>query len=78
VADPRLKAAIVKAGRSATLVGLVPAAVLGRPPAPGDTWRLAITAHGVCPTDTLDLGWPRRKGDGLLEGPGNWGIVTFE
>jgi hypothetical protein len=78
VPDPRCQATVTQRDGRLAFVAILQPEVLGKAPAKGDTWRLAVSAHGVSPADTLDLGWPRRKAEGLLSGPGNWGLVSFE
>ncbi len=78
VPDPRCQATVTQRDGRATFTVVLPPEVVGRAPAAGETWRLAVSAHGVSATDTLDLGWPRRKTEGLLAGPSNWGLVTYD
>ena len=62
----------------------VPTAVLGAAPQAGQKWRLGLAVqraggmrNGAIHT-AMSAGWPRAKGQGLLDGTGRWGLIELQ
>ncbi len=78
VVDERCRAALTTKPGSVTITGQIPAEALGRAPRAGEAWRIAASVHGAALDGGFESGWPRLKSEGLLDGPGVWGIIKFE
>jgi hypothetical protein len=78
VVDERCRATLTTRPGGFTIAGQISAEALGRAPRAGETWRIAASVHGASLDGGFEAGWPRLKSDGLLNGPGAWGVVKFE
>ena len=77
VPETRLRTVIAEAIDSVVISGFVPAEALGRAPAAGEIWRIAISARAASDASSPEAAWPRLKSAGLTNGPSAWGTVTF-
>ncbi len=76
--DPRGRSAIAVDGEGMTVEWLVPVAALGgKAPSPGTTWRAAVCVRSVADGEILDAAWPRPKSQGILDGSAAWGVLRF-
>jgi hypothetical protein len=78
VPEDRCQVSIGRADGAVVFEGLVPTEAIGRTPETGELWRCAVSVHGIGPQGSIEAAWPRTKADGLVDGPGSWGMVVFE
>jgi hypothetical protein len=77
VTEERCRTTIAEGKDTIVFEGLVPGEALAQAPAAGESWRCGVSVRGVSAERAIEAGWPRTKTDGLLTGPGGWGVVTF-
>ncbi len=77
VPDDRCQGAVAADPGGFTFEALIPYEVLGGTPA-NEPWRIGVAFQGVGAGEQSAWAWPRLKGDGLTDGPGQWGEVRFE
>ena len=76
--DPRGRSALTVDGEGMSVEWLVPVAALGgKAPSPGTTWRAAVCVRSVADGEILDAAWPRPKSQGILDGSATWGVLRF-
>jgi hypothetical protein len=76
--EMRCQTAVTVRGEWALVAGLLPPEVLGKAPEPGAKWRAALSVRGSSPGAIVEAAWPRAKSQGLLNGPGSWGVIEFQ
>lgn len=76
--DTRGRAAVAVDASGMGVEWLVPVAALGgKAPSPGGTWRAALCVRSVTDGESLDAAWPRPKSQGILDGSAAWGLLRF-
>jgi hypothetical protein len=76
--DKRCRTAMRVGAGEYVIETLIPAAALGgRPPKAGQSWRLALSLRHQDAAGSSQGAWPRAKDEGILEGTAAWGTIKL-